>query len=247
VPLEIPTAPRILVEHDGGLQVLAYLQKRMPFSEVLQRFEQPLKFEGSEVRTFRNEPILKGDYSPIFEQTVQVESYMSDEQFVLSLTTDTPQRDEIYLARIEPRETLRKTWLQVVALMDELPTTKEGASLKNIDRLQIPIVSFNLLSQMPELVNVRIPTDGKPDRYIHDVRQAIRFRMDERGAILESDTHMVVGDDEPPGHGRLPKPRKLIFDRPFLIAVREQNAEQPYFLAWVGNAALIEPFVASGK
>ena len=79
--------------------------------------------------------------------------------------------------------------------------------------------------------------------YIADARQTIQFRLDEYGAELISDTQSHVADN---GHGPSLeidplKPRHFIFDRPFLLVLRERQAESPYFLAWIGNADLMLP------
>jgi hypothetical protein len=33
----------------------------------------------------------------------------------------------------------------------------------------------------------------------------------------------------------------MIFDRPFLILMKQAKSDQPYFALWVGNASLLVP------
>jgi len=64
--------------------------------------------------------------------------------------------------------------------------------------------------------------------------QNIRFRLDERGAILKSEAAMAAC---------LPnEPRQFIFDKPFLILLERHDAAQPYFALWVDNPELLAPF-----
>jgi hypothetical protein len=37
-----------------------------------------------------------------------------------------------------------------------------------------------------------------------------------------------------PGH-------QMIFDRPFLILMKQTKSDKPYFALWVGNASLLAP------
>ncbi len=95
-------------------------------------------------------------------------------------------------------------------------------------------------SKLPDAVDIsRFPK--KPLRFIADARQSMRFRLDEYGAELVADTSMLVGEN---GDGALHidtlQPRRLVFDRPFLLALKEKKATVPYFLAWIGNADLME-------
>jgi hypothetical protein len=74
--------------------------------------------------------------------------------------------------------------------------------------------------------------------YLSNAKQIVRFRLDKAGARLESEGVLVSdnGDSDPePG-------RNFVFDKPFLIYLREQGAEQPYFALWVENAELMQAF-----
>ena len=60
--------------------------------------------------------------------------------------------------------------------------------------------------------------------------QTVRFRLDERGAVLKSEAIVWGGIGE-----------QLIFDKPFLILLERRDARNPYFALWVGNAELLVP------
>ena len=68
------------------------------------------------------------------------------------------------------------------------------------------------------------------DYRIREARQDIRFQLTERGAVLESSAGMTTA---PVASG------DIVFDRPFLLALIEEGAPQPYFLLWIANAELL--------
>jgi hypothetical protein len=56
--------------------------------------------------------------------------------------------------------------------------------------------------------------------------------LTERGAVLESSATILAA----PSGGGMPR---YIFDRPFLLALIEEGADQPYFLVWIANDELL--------
>ena len=37
-----------------------------------------------------------------------------------------------------------------------------------------------------------------------------------------------------------PTPKKLIFDKPFLLVFKKKEFENPYFMAWINNSELMK-------
>jgi len=244
-----PNAPVEMLGNPSGVtgtRILTYLQKSLPFLEALQRFPKPFSFQHGEeisnVHSFGAPPGSETDDKPVFTDIVEVCDFVSREDFVVRLKTDSARSDEIILARIKPEATLRKTWHTVADRIQKPMAPKVVRDLRRMDHLQIPIISFGVTSPLGDLIGLGIPTSTNPDRFIADARQTMRFRLDEYGAELIADTQMVIGDfgeDDPPFDPL--KPRELIFDGPFLLALKEKPASVPYFLAWIGNADLMEP------
>ena len=87
------------------------------------------------------------------------------------------------------------------------------------------------------------PVDGFRDpASIAFAVMEIRLRLDETGADFMSAGEMgVVGefgeDDYDPQ-----RVRNFIFDQPFFVALKEPQAEAPYFMAWIANGELMESF-----
>ncbi len=239
--------PREPVDDFGNaLQILVHLQKSLPFPEVLQRIPDPMKFpagpDGKPVQTFGwlSAP-GEGAMLPALQETVEIRDYESDDDFVLLLRTDSSQGDEIILAKVAPADSLQGTWKAVESRVRSSNLPEVLQHLRGVDQLQIPNLSIGILRSFRELNSLRIPTAKSPDRFIAEAQQTIQFRLDEYGAELISDIQMIVGEN---GHSEPRKnridPRKLVFDKSFLLVLRQRNAESPYFLAWIGNADLME-------
>jgi hypothetical protein len=98
----------------------------------------------------------------------------------------------------------------------------------------IPVLNFDILQRYSELEGRRIssPSRKLDGKELFVAAQSIRFRLDERGAVLKSEGGGAGG------FGGMPD-KNLIFDKPFLILLQRERAENPYFAIWVGNAELL--------
>ncbi len=244
-----PNAPVEMLGNPGdlpGIRILTYLQKSLPFPDVMERYPKPFQFkhgnQSTDVKSF-GWPSSNGEGSgmPVLKETVEVRDYTSRDDFILLLKSDSAKQDQIILARIKPAATLQATWEAVADRISKPKANQVVRELRGIDELQIPIISFGVTSPVTDLIGLRLPTAKRPDRFIADARQTMRFRLDEYGAELIADMQMIVGEN---GDGALHidplEPRHLVFDGPFLLALKEKSATVPYFLAWIGNVDLME-------
>ncbi len=63
-------------------------------------------------------------------------------------------------------------------------------------------------------------------------QQDILFKLDRSGASLRSEAKMYT----------LGKGPSFIVDNPFLIYMKKRGADLPYFVMWVDNAELLQPW-----
>lgn len=243
-----PNAPVEMLQNPNnltGIRILAYLQKSLPFAGVMERFPQPLSFKHdgdlTDVKSF-GWPASSGtdNEALVFQETVEICDYTAPDDFIVLLKSDSTTKDEIILARIRPAATMQATWDAVAARMIKPNAPRVARGLRQMDHLQIPIISFGVTAPLKELIGLGLPTAKSPQRFIADARQTMRFRLDEYGAELIADTQMIIGDFG----GELPldtrAPRRMALDGPFLMALRQESATTPYFLAWLGNTDLME-------
>lgn len=225
-------SPRLLETQGNGFFLYAALSKQLPFAVKFDRFEDQLTFKSSQ----KSDPVASfgilsntADDRRIgqFERQVKVLNHVSDEDFIVRLDTRLG-KDEIYLAKIPPGQTLATT-LQAAQTQIAKPVTNGFRStIGRGDRLLIPVLELSIAKDF-DLSNQFIQAS-----------QTIQFRLDETGAILESEALLMVADFEPSEYDP-EKPRKLIFDRPFLIWMQERNASAPYLVAWVANSEWMVP------
>ena len=219
--------------------VYAALRKQLPFAQRFESLPKPLVFQGSEsdrrVEAFGIEEFAdRHPEDTPFKRQIDVLHYQSDEDFLVKLL-DATHTEMILLAKLAPAATLQETIDQVQKRFREAP--EKDRELKKDETLIIPKLRLNVRRNYPELIGAVAHPYLEPDG-ITGAAEVIAFGLDETGAILEAEAE-IVGEN---GHSipkAPPKPRKLIFDRPFLVILQQANGDQPYFAAWINNAELM--------
>jgi hypothetical protein len=204
----------------------AYFEKNLEF---------PAPFEGAYSLVFhgagRNDEVIAFGFSGKTGNSGRGSiTYVGQNasEFIVSLDTRDPD-DELILALVEPRDTLRATYdkiTELVSLKNELP-------LSAADELMVPKINVQLRHDYQELLGKIIMQDGA---IIMQARTTLQFVLDEFGARVKS-LSSVTGVKS-----AAPAPLRLVFDRPFMIIMKERRSPLPYFAVWVGNAELLSPF-----
>lgn len=210
----------------------AYLYKNLAFAQPFEDNE-AFEFAGQKVQNFgfmENREKLPRD---LFSQ-VTVCDYQSEDNFIIKLRTKAKD-DELILAKVTPSATLAGTIYDVTRRIAQ--GVPEPASKR--DQLAVPKINFDLRGSFPPLLGLRLqPSPAakiQSPLVISEVKQLVRFQLNEKGAILKSEAviAMATAIMEPV------KPRTMIFDKPFLILMKRAKADQPYFALWVGNPTLL--------
>jgi len=128
---------------------------------------------------------------------------------------------QLILARVEPRETLAATWKSIKEKIAD-PLNRQDAYFGSQDRLGVPNINFDLLRRYTEL-----ETDN--DFHLLQAAQRIKFRLDRAGADLADESTALTRAAH----------RRFLFDRPFLVVLRNRDSGEPYFLMWIANAELL--------
>jgi hypothetical protein len=214
----------------------AYLFRELPFKYPFKRFEKPLLFASAKVASFGVREVTSWLDDINMAEQVAVLDYRDANDFVLELEPqDTSER--VVLAKVAPAETLQGT---IKAVQSRVASTIRAQSKQNLtcgESIVVPVLNFDLLQAYGDLCNKSVTTAGplKGTPFVLAM-QSIRFRLDERGAILKSEAGEVKSCDEPE------PPRQFVFDKPFLILLERKDAARPYFALWVDNAELLVPF-----
>ncbi len=252
IEARFPNADPKLPEFNGGTHIRLYgcLEKSIRFSEELSPLD-ALSFRHSSgetpVETFGKESKRNTGRdlgSVVFEDTVHVGDYVSDDDFIIVLRTEGGREDEIILAKIAPEASLRQSWLVVTNRLAEPHRNLVSTKLREKESLRIPVIDFNVDHSFEELTgHVITNVPGYEFSRIVYATETIKFHLDEYGADLlaQADIVVLLGDwgDEPEFDPE--KPRHFVFDQPFLLALREKSASQPYLLCWVAHPDILIP------
>jgi hypothetical protein len=216
----------------------AYLEKMLPFATAFDRLAEPLVYRGggrpTPVKSFGVNPFVDtpGRNEMIKEQ-VTVLDYAGVDDFVIRLETTS---DEITLAKVRPQDSLEKTIETVRRRATRPIQAKVRNRLADGEVLVIPLLAFNVRRDYREIIGRPLLNTGYAGRDLVVARQVIRFMLDETGARLQSEVELADTDD----FGETSKPRQFIFDKPFLVCLKERTAIDPYFCMWVENAEVLQ-------
>lgn len=224
----------------------AYLQQWLAFRESFDRLEEPLEFQTAagvvEVPCFGVRHLNRQSERAIaLGDQVRVLDYINDDDFILRLVT-TSEDDELILAKVPPGETLAATLAAVVQRTKQPSKERGSPQLEDGESLAVPIVDLNVERRYAELEGRRFANPLHKDLFLDVALQAIRFRLDENGARVESSADLGLKSDYSKR-----QPREFVFDRPFLVCLKRSTSEQPYLAIWIENEELLEAAEAGGK
>jgi len=221
-----------------------YLQKRLPFQTSFDRLHKPLTFANSNVESFGLARVDGDDsrHDNLCDQ-VTIISHRSSDDFVMTLSPR-GKLDEILLAKIEPQTTLRDTIAAVKERLIETPSGNARPRLEIGETLIVPVLQMSVIKSFKELVGKNFANRELSELRIYEALQQVRFQLDESGAILESEAAIIADDLGPmePKH-----PRRFVFDKPFLLWLKESHATEPYFVAWIANDEFMVSFRPPSK
>ena len=225
---------------DDAIIMYCYLRKVLPFAVHFERLDEPLRFrdgvEATPVAGFGLSEEPGDDFDELaLRSQVTVLDYSGADDFVLQLQT-LDGRDAIVLAQLPAGPTLIDTIESVHQRIKGASLSADEQSFKLKETLAVPVLTMNIDWEYDELIGQPFRSPRGAGMEVERASQVIRFHLDERGAQLESEALPAFTN----GHTAPPEPRRFVFDRPFLIWLQERGAEEPYFVAWIGNAELME-------
>jgi hypothetical protein len=202
------------------------------------------------------------DNTDLIREQVDVLYYKQDEQtgeteFAVDLCKYTNPY-QVVLACIPQQKNLGKTVVFVEQKISEFMQDPNYEELRNLqpavrsrwgsqtpaDSLIIPEMLYKLTHHLAELEGKAIGNQAWLDQgyFLGKAIQVTDFTLGTTGIMLNSDYHIIV----PPLSYQ--HPRRLEFNRPFLIYIKKRDpAASPFFVMWVDNAELMQEFVFEGR
>ena len=223
---------------DGAIIAKAFFNKTLPFETKLQVLEDPINFDTTKVSAFGmyyyNEDAIK---------FTQILYYKDDNNFILKLVPKDNQHEIILVKGLDKYQTLK----DAIKLTNELVAQgkKEQADSKLIWKYQIvhedifaiPAIKFNIATNYKNIEGQGFSTGDTKKHSVEEAYQRTGFIFNENGAVIESEA--IVAVDSVGAEPIITHPKKLIFDRPFLIIIKRADKTNPYFVMKVANAELL--------
>lgn len=219
----------------------AYLFKNLQFNNPFELLPDKLLFYSGDqtlsgcviafgIDIFTDEAKYRG-----MGKQVKVIEYLNYDHFIIELQSKS-LNDQILLAKVKPGKTL-------LEIIEDVERTAAGGNsarprLKEWETVCIPVLNFNVNHTFPELSGKRFANKGKEEWTIDKAVQWTRFKLNQKGALLKSEARMTVTTAIGPSPNFV-LPRQFIFDKPFLVYLKQKGAKYPYFAMWVGNTELM--------
>jgi hypothetical protein len=225
----------------------AYLQRSWTFEVPFQRLRGWMSFRGTRVDSFSLGSRFAQDdlYERRAEQAlVHHHRFLVDpeadddggagevgraEEFVVELVTDRPD-DCLVLAGAEPRATLAETVSWALSCLRSDVAGDRRARLGREEKLAVPVVDFDLCRRYRELHGKRFGNPGFEAQGFGEVIERVRFKLDEGGAKLVSESEF---------RGLSLPPRTVVFDAPFLVMALRRGAPVPFLALWIETPSLL--------
>jgi len=216
-----------------GPKVSCRLKKHLAFASEFDAFKLPLTFfdsnGGHKVRAF-------GVTSHWYEwraalDQIRVIDYRSPDDFVIAI--ENLSGEDLVLAKIPKPETLKAGLDDITQRIPDSRLPLAARSVVAEEEVVIPVLELSVSADFRDDLNAADQPSGSR---VKSATQIVQFRLDEHGAVVWSEAE-VIGENG--SYDYTPGTRKFIFDKPFLIMLREAPEKQPYFAAWIGNTDLM--------
>lgn len=221
------------------ITVKAEFNKSLPFEMKLHTYEKMLTFDNQFVASFG----VTGTDDYELRKTVKILYYKNDNNFIIKLLPKDHQH-EIVLFKSE------KTFSNIAVMnLEILKLTAIGNTEKNDEKkvwkyylkvddvVVIPKFNFNIETNYSALEGQSLSA-GSQKLQILRAWQRTAFILDESGAEVESGVSIDAAEEMEEEHEK-PRPKKLVFDKPFLILLKRTDATNPYFGLWAANTELM--------
>jgi hypothetical protein len=211
----------------------AFFEKSLSFEPKFQKSEIPIRFNGMKAKAFG-----MYEYDEEIARNIKLLYYQSDDRFILSLMPKDKSQQIIMAKGMDSIKSL----YEGIEMVKSLSGTNTQYDITPIDYVLIPVVSFNLDKFYKELEGKRFFTDeNKAEGFtLLSTYQRTMFVLNETGAKVESEAEIKVKADSI--SAIQPKPKRLVFDQPFLIIMKHIEKENPYFVAIIANTELLTKY-----
>ena len=217
----------------------AEFDKSLPFEHELQNLSNKLTFNNQKVAAFG----LIGLCTYEQFQNIKIIYYKNDSNFIVKLLPKEKEHEVILFMSEKKFNSISEMNKEIERLTEigkkEIKNNKINWKYyyKEDDQLIIPKFNFNIETNYDSLEGNKFSSENE-NYNIERAFQRTAFKLDQSGAIIESEAEIEVVVEEIEEIEK-PKPKKMIFDKPFLILLKRKDAKNPYFGLWNTNTELM--------
>lgn len=211
-PLSIQEYEKDIKIDGDKINITVEFNKVLPFEEDLYINKNALIFNNKEVCSF----------SPK-NKWVKLIYFNNEDDFAISIT---PKDNEHEIVLI------KSNFQSELILKDEIEKVINKSSydsMKYNEEIIIPIIEFDLLSKFPNIRSVQLYTEKYPF-LLKGIEQKTKFTLNNKGAEVKSIVRIggLVNCVSQP-------PRKMEFNKPFIVYIRKKDSKEPYFAMYLAN------------
>ena len=217
----------------------AKFEKTLSFETSFVSYDKELNFKGVAVESFGSHGF---DYD--INKMIGILYYENDNNFILKLQPK-DKAHEILLFKPEKEfNTISEMYSEVEKLISIGKAMNMGNnnwkySLLEDDKVIIPKINFNIKGDFKNIVGNTF-SSNQNEYLIEKAWQRTAFILDESGAKIESEAATQVAtlslEDV---NIEKPKPKKMVFDKPFLLLLKRVDSDNPYFAVWMNDSELM--------
>jgi hypothetical protein len=218
----------------------AEFNKSLPFELKLQSFKTKLSFDGQNVSSFG----VNGYDSYEQLKIVKIIYYKNDNNLIIKLLPKDKEHEIILFKTDQSFNSIAEMTSEIEKLTEIGKTEKKNEKISwkyyyyEEDIVLIPKLNFNIETYYTNLEGNNFKSN-RQNFQIVSAWQRTAFILDESGAEIESEAEIEVAPDAMDEEYEKPKPKKMIFDKPFLILLKRTDAINPYFGLWITNTELM--------
>ena len=212
---------------ESGYVLYAMLKKEFNFLEPFSTAMGSMEFKNSntKVKCFG----VDNTNNPVACKNVEVLFYNSTEDFAIKLKTI--EGEEVYLYKTpSDNNSFEEKYFEMISKKDNY---KGNNSWEKNDYLRIPFISVKDEINYDELCGRYIKDKNRT--YIKQALQTINFELNNVGGSVKSEALIEITKSATIEIGR-----KFLFDDNFVLFLKEENKEKPYFALNVDNIDLLE-------
>ena len=209
---------------DRDIIAYAYFLKQVTYLKIFTHSE--LSFAGQKVAGFYA-------WTEKERENVRILEYVNDNKFIISLDLQ-EAGDQLILAKgynmTDPAIAVK----QINQHHDDYLSP-----MGDPDNFEAPNLTLDHHRDYVELINQPLANKGFENYVIRQMFENVKFKMDEKGAGVESEAEVSM-QDLAINPDYQPKPRHFVLDKPFWVVMKRKNSKQPYFILGVNNTELMD-------